>query len=349
VSRQLSITAGLQQEGKRLDLVLSEMGCYPSRSAAAHAITDGLVLVEGSVAQKKTIVHAGQTIVYSLVDTTPVPQIGNDIPLDIRYEDDYLIVLSKQINLVCHPTADYPTHTLVNALIHYCGLEHLCDVQGEQDRQGIVHRLDKDTSGLMLAAKTDECGLALMDGIREKIIDRRYLALVHGVIPLDKGLIDAPIGRSSQNRMKMAVVDTPSARDAETSFTVLERFEPTKGNDGYTLVECKLFTGRTHQIRVHMQYIKHPVVGDPLYCAGSPKRPAASLGLDRQFLHSYRLDLEHPITHKQLSFADNLPIDLQEALNMIKNESRGITEYGEEITTLLQQAPIPQLNGYEMW
>jgi len=190
-----------------------------------------------------------------------------------------------------------------------------------------------DTSGLMLAAKQQECGLLLQDGLRTRNIDRRYLALVHGYIAKDTGYIDAPIGRHPKNRLKRTISDDASARSAVTTFTVLERFEAGRFDDGFTLIECKLFSGRTHQIRVHMDYTGHNVVGDKMYGRGDERM---NLGLTRQFLHSYRLMFEHPITDEPLSFVDALPADLADALAGIADRSMGRTEYGEEMHGLVQ-------------
>ena len=214
-------------------------------------------------------------------------------------------------------------------------------MQGEDDRLGIVHRLDRDTSGLMLAAKTDAAGYALMEDIRDRAVDRHYLALVHGVIAPDTGMIDAPIARSANERTRMAVRDVPSARDAVTTFRVLERFEPRQHDDGYTLIDCKLFTGRTHQIRVHMQYAKHPLVGDPVYNSGAPKDADANFGLDRQFLHSFQVGFTQPMTGEDLFFADNLTDDLAAVLDKLASRSRGRTEAGREVFEMLAEAPHP--------
>ena len=262
-SRLYMATAG--DEGMRLDALLGKLGLYASRSAAAKAIEEGRVLVAGQAASKKQTVAAGQAIVYEVDEqAVPTPLVGEPIPLDIRYEDDDVIVLSKQAGLVCHPSDDHREGTLVNALIFHCGAEHLCNVQGDFDRLGIVHRLDMDTTGLMLAAKTDFAGEALVKAIQDRVVDRHYLALVHGIIAPDTGMIDAPIARHAKDRMRMSVRDCDSAREAITTFSVLERFEADAHDNGYTLIDCKLFTGRTHQIRVHMEYTRHPLVGDPL-------------------------------------------------------------------------------------
>lgn len=344
MSRMLSYAAAAEDAGQRLDALMAARGLYPSRSVAARAADEGLVFVNGAAVAKKHLVAAGDTIVYQVEEAVEAgPLSGQPIDLDIRYEDDALIVLSKQVGLVCHPSVDHDDGTLVNALIYHCGAEHLCNVQGEDDRLGIVHRLDRDTSGLMLAAKTDEAGYALMSDIRDRAVDRRYLALVHGVIAHDTGMIDAPIARAEKERTRMAVRDTQSARESITTFRVLERFEHGPRDDGYTLIDCKLFTGRTHQIRVHLEYAKHPLVGDPVYTSGAPSAPAADLGLDRQFLHSFQLAFEHPVTGESLRFADNLPADLQGALDDLSARSAGRTTAGDEVFSLLEDAPRPTL------
>ena len=346
MARMLSYSATALDAGERLDSLLAVRSCFASRSAAARAIESGNVFVNGTNVAKKYAVAAGDMIVYQEEEEVEAgPVTGQPIDLDIRFEDDDLIVLSKQIGLVCHPSVDHADGTLVNALIYHCGVDHLCNVQGEDDRLGIVHRLDRDTSGLMLAAKTDAAGYALMEDIRDRAVDRHYLALVHGVIAPDTGMIDAPIARSANERTRMAVRDVPSARDAVTTFRVLERFEPRQHDDGYTLIDCKLFTGRTHQIRVHMQYAKHPLVGDPVYTANGPKDARAQLGLKRQFLHSFKIRFTHPETSEELKFADNLPRDLAEVLTGLADRSRGLTDAGREVADLLADAPHPSVEG----
>ena len=311
-------------EGMRLDALMGERGLYASRSAAARAIEDGKVLVAGEAASKKQTVTAGQPIVYEVAEErVDTPLVGEPIPLDIRYEDDHVIVLSKQAGLVCHPSDDHLDGTLVNALIYHCGADHLCNVQGEKDRLGIVHRLDMDTTGLMMAAKTDAAGEALMAAIQDHVVDRRYLALVHGIIPHETGMIDAPIARHPKDRTRMCIRDVPSAREAITTFTVLQRYEADVRDNGYTLVDCKLFTGRTHQIRVHMEYAKHPLVGDPMYTANRPRHESANLGLKRQFLHSFKLTFDHPITGQTLHFEDDLPQDLADVLARLEERRCG--------------------------
>lgn len=332
MTRLLSHTVDPADAGQRLDALLAARGLFPSRSAAARAVDEGRVYVNGATVPKKHAVAAGDTLVFQ-ADDEPVagPLSGQPIDLDIRFEDEHLIVLSKQAGLVCHPSVDHDDGTLVNALIHHCGAENLCNVQGDDDRLGIVHRLDRDTTGLMLAAKDDETGYALMADIRDRAVDRRYLTLVHGVIAHDTGMIDAPIARAEKERTRMAVRDAASAREAVTTFRVLERFEHGPRDDGYTLVDCKLFTGRTHQIRVHMEYAHHPLVGDPVYTARSPKDAAANLGLDRQFLHSFQIAFAHPVTAEELRFFDGLPADLQDVLDSLAPRSMGRTPAGEEV------------------
>lgn len=306
------IEVSLEFAGMRLDAFMAAEGLYPTRSAAAKCIADGYAALNGKIARKSATVSAGDVLEYETFEDPHAPALeAVEIPLDVRYEDEYLLVISKQAGLVCHPADGHYGDTLVNALIAHCGREHLCDVQGEQDRLGIVHRLDKDTSGLMLCAKTNEVGLALMEDIRTRDVDRHYLALVQGWIPLETGLVDAPIARGDRDRMRMKVSDRENARPSITTFEVKRRFEPGRNDDGYTLIDCKLYTGRTHQIRVHMEYIKHPCVGDPVY--GWQKRD--NLGLDRQFLHSYKLAFTHPVTGERLEFEDTLPDDLQRVVD----------------------------------
>lgn len=347
MARSLCYIVAPDDTGCRLDALAAARGLYGSRSAAARAIEEGRVFVNGAVVSKKHAVAAGDTVVYE-VDDEPeeVLVYGEPIDLDIRYEDEDMLVLSKQVGLVCHPSVDHSHGTLVNALIWHCGEDHLCNVQGDApDRLGIVHRLDRDTSGLMLAAKTDEAGGRLMEDIQSRMIDRHYIALVHGIMAHDTGMIDAPIARSADERCRMAVRDVPSAREAITTFRVLERFEHGPKDDGFTLIECKLFTGRTHQIRVHMQYTKHPIVGDPVYNAHGPKDARAQLGLKRQFLHSYEIAFEHPITGEPLRFADQLPGDLRRALDGLRDRSMGVTEAGREVYALMAESPAPSVEG----
>ncbi len=315
------------EQGLRLDVMLSLLEEIPSRSAAARLIDEGKVTVNNVVGIRKRIVSMGDTISFSIDEPSGFSLYAEDIPLDVRYEDEGFLVISKQADLICHPSPGHHGGTLVNALVNHCGYENLAKLQGE-DRPGIVHRLDGDTSGLMLAAKTTDVGLALQDGIRTRNIDRRYLTLVHGFIAPDTGMIDAPLARDERDRLKMRVSDRDGARSAVTTFSVLERFEASASDEGYTFLECKLHSGRTHQIRVHMRYIGHPVVGDQTYGKLNEK---ANRGLHRQFLHSFRLDFDHPITGASLEFIDTLPDDLDRVLSGVSDRSMGRTLYGEEV------------------
>ncbi len=324
------VTVPEEADGDRLDTFLGATPWFPSRSSAAKAIEAGLVRINGEIeTSKKRSVIMGEIIETDSdrSESLPTTLEAEHIPLDIRFEDEWLIVLSKQRGLVCHPSPGHATHTLANALIAHCGPDNLGMLQGE-DRPGIVHRLDMDTTGLMLVAKDDETQAALQEAIRIRSVDRRYLTLVQGYIAPDTGLIDAPIARSSRDRLRMCVSEEPTARSSVTTFTVLERFEAARRDNGYTLLECKLFTGRTHQIRVHMAYINHQVVGDQLYGRGSDQ---VNLGLDRQFLHSWSLSFIHPVTGEQMRFIDPLTWELEDAYRSLADRSIGRTERGTEV------------------
>lgn len=302
------------EQGSRIDALIASFAEVSSRGEAVHLLNDGQIQLNGSThTAKKRVVLAGDVIEYSVGPAVVPPLAAERIELDIRFEDEYLIVLSKEAGMVVHPAQGHAEGTLVNALLHHCGYENLALLQGD-DRPGIVHRLDKDTSGLMLAAKNEKAGFALQEGIRTRNVDRRYLTLVHGYIAPDTGLVDAPISRGSIARMRMVVGDGPAAREAITTFNVLDRYEAGTYDDGYTYLECKLYTGRTHQIRVHMDYIGHPCVGDAVY---GRLGPAQQLGLERQFLHSWYLSFIHPVTGECMEFEDALPFDLANALESL--------------------------------
>ena len=324
-------------EGARLDVFLGASSAFDSRSAAVKSIEAGDVRVNGAVvSSKKHALHGGDCVEATVVEEEEQLTAALEperIPLDIRFEDDHIIVLSKQRGLVCHPSPGHPSHTLSNALVAHCGADNLGLLQGT-DRPGIVHRLDMDTTGLMLAAKDDACQGALQEAIRLKSVDRRYVALVHGYIAPETGIVDAPIARCASDRLKMAVSADLDARQSVTTFVVLERFEAGRKDEGYTLLECKLFTGRTHQIRVHMAYIGHPVVGDQLYGRGSL---AFNRGLDRQFLHSWSLSFTHPATGEGLTFVDAPPWDLAEVLDGLATRSMGRSARGEEVAEAMRQ------------
>ncbi|MCL2525611.1 MAG: RluA family pseudouridine synthase [Coriobacteriia bacterium] len=308
-ARTIEVIALAADAGKRLDVFVGAIPEVETRSRATRYIEEGLVLVNGVLQAKKYLLQEGDDVRI----TIPPPRSSHlepeYIPLDIRFEDDEIIVLSKEAGMVVHPAPGHYSGTLVNALLAH-SLE-LGKLQGG-DRPGIVHRLDMDTSGLMLVGKTDRAQSRLQDAIRERAVDRRYLALVHGWIAPETGIIDAPIGRAPGDKLRMKISDSEKAKEAQTTFKVIERFEPGRYDDGFTLLECKLFTGRTHQIRVHMRYIGHPIVGDPAYGRGTLP---ANHYLQRQFLHSYKIRFTHPISGEEMHFEDDLPEDLQGIIN----------------------------------
>ena len=299
----------VEEAGTRLDVLVGLLPEVETRSRAARYIEEDLVLVDDESRPKKYQVSEGELLTVTIPPprmTTLEPEF---IPLDIRFEDEEIIVLSKPAGMVVHPAPGHWSGTLVNALLAH-SLE-LGKLQGAE-RPGVVHRLDMETSGLMLVGKSDRAQSRLQDAIRKREVDRRYLSLVHGWITPQTGLIDAPLARAPGDRLRMTISDAPNAKEAQTTFTVLERFEPGRYDDGFTLVECKLYTGRTHQIRVHMRYIGHAVVGDPTYGRGTLP---ANHYLQRQFLHSYKLAFTHPIRGEEMLFEDALPPDLQTVLD----------------------------------
>lgn len=326
-------------DGSRLDAFLGSMEECPSRSACAKLIELGSVSINGTVATSKSErVILGDRVQICLPKPDKKSSVllpNHDIHLDMRFEDEYLMLLSKQAGLVCHPSPGHIDDTLSNALVAHCGYEHLGLLQGE-DRPGIVHRLDMDTSGLMLAAKDNNTQRALQDLIRLRVLDRRYITLVHGYVAPDEGTITTGIARSNRDRLRMSVSEDPMAREAITTFRTLERFEADTRDDGYSLLECHLFTGRTHQIRVHMRHTGHPVVGDQLYGIGGKWAKVRDLGLERQFLHSWYLVFDHPVTGQHIEVTDRLPKDLCDVLKELEPRSMGYTAAGEEVCPQLR-------------
>ena len=333
--RIVNLLVGPEGDGMRLDAFLATGEGMPSRSACARLVEDGAVTINETPATSKSEkVLLGDRVRATVDEPEPAGGLlapNPYIPLDIRFEDDHLIVLSKQAGLVCHPSPGHVDDTLANALVAHCGYDHLGMLQGEE-RPGIVHRLDMDTTGLMLAAKDDAAQRALQDLIRLRVLDRRYVTLVHGYVAHDEGTIETGIARSTRDRIRMAVSDAPGAREAITTFRVLERYEALRRDEGYTLMECHLYTGRTHQIRVHMRHIGHSLVGDQLYGRGDDR---VNLGLRRQFLHSWRVRFDHPVTGETVEVADRLPDDLLAILEALKERSMGRTAAGEEICPAL--------------
>lgn len=295
--KQFKITT----ETGRLDKVISQLDSMMSRSQAKKLIEDGDVTVNGGTEKPKYEVKVADTILIHDVQPKRIDLTPENIPLDIVYEDNDVIVVNKPQGMVVHPSAGHPDHTLVNALLYHSPLS---SINGEY-RPGIVHRIDKDTSGLLMVAKNNQAHQELSTQLKAQKNLRQYVALVHGVIKEDSGVINAPIGRSPRDRKKQAIV--ADGRPAITHFTVVERFKH------YTLVNCRLETGRTHQIRVHMQYIGHPLVGDPLY---GPKKTIKGHG---QFLHAQELGFEHPKTHELMIFTAPLPPIFEKTLTALRS------------------------------
>ena len=316
------MTAGPEAAGERLDRLLAAALPQLSRSRLKALIEEGQVSSGGAaVTSPAAKVKAGQTFAIIIPEARPVALAAQAIPLEILFEDKDLIVLNKPAGLVVHPAAGNPDHTLVNALIAHCGpgLEErlkggLTGIGGEL-RPGIVHRLDKDTSGLMVAAKSEAAHRGLVEQFSARTIERSYLALAWGLPRPAEGTITGNIGRSPRNRKKMAVLRR-GGRPAETGYKVLRSFQ----NGLVSLVECRLKTGRTHQIRVHMAEIGHPLLGDPLYGRGGtgsrrarslPEAAQAALAaLGRQALHARTLGFQHPLTGDALQFESELPPDI---------------------------------------
>lgn len=281
---------------QRIDLFLSEQLADFSRSKIQKLIKDEHILVNDQKIMPSYKVNINDDIYVPDHISFEMDLIKENIPLDIVYEDEYLLVINKQSGMVVHPAPGNYTGTLVNALLY-----KFDQLSNHDIRPGIVHRLDKDTSGLMLVAKNDLVHEKLSAMINKKEVERLYLALVDGVIKHETGTIDAPIGRSLTNRLKMAVTDI-NGKASITHFKVLERFKEN------TLIECRLETGRTHQIRVHLAYIGFPITNDPLY--GQSKKDTEF----NQYLHSYKIKFVHPITNKLLSFEVPLPKEFQAKL-----------------------------------
>jgi len=300
------LTAATEHAGVRLDAFLSADGAL-TRSQAARLIAEGRVRVNGKPAAKSARLSGGETVtvdVPQLRETALPPQ---DIPLDVVYEDDDVIVVNKPTGLVVHPAPGHPDGTLVNALLHHCG-DSLSGIGGEK-RPGIVHRIDRDTSGLIIAAKNDAAHLALSAQLKDHSLSRTYECLVTGNMKQDSGTVDAPIGRSSADRKKMAVV--PTGRRAVTHWEVVARYP------GVTHLCCRLETGRTHQIRVHMAYIGHPILGDTVYGA---KKPVP--GLTGQCLHATGLRFIHPRTGEPVELHCPLPPEFTAMLQKLQNKSQ---------------------------
>jgi 23S rRNA pseudouridine1911/1915/1917 synthase len=283
-----------EQAGERLDVVLGEH--VGSRSAAQRLIDDGRVTVDGEVRAKRHRVAAGELVAWAAPEA-PAPIDPATVPFDVPYEDEHLLVVDKPAGVVVHPARGHPTGTLAQALTGRAA-------GGEEGRAGIVHRLDRDTSGLLVVARSEEAHRRLKDALQRRDITREYAALVLGRPPARTGTIDAPIGRDRRVRTRMST-ETDEPREARTHFEIAHAYPEA------TLLTVRLETGRTHQIRVHLQAIGHPVAGDPEYGG------AGAFGLPRQFLHAARLAFAHPFTGDPVEVTSPLPDDLQRVLERL--------------------------------
>ena len=288
--------------GERIDKALATIQDGWSRSQIGNWLEEGRIKVNGGDVKAKYKVKIGDEIVVVIPEVEDLEILPEDLNLEIVYEDADVLVVNKPRGMVVHPAPGHTTGTLVNGLMHHC--KDLSGINGVA-RPGIVHRIDKDTSGLLMVAKNDVAHESLVNQLVAKTVTRRYTALVHGHIAHDKGTIDAPIGRDQKDRQKQAVVD--NGKHAVTHFQVMERFGT------FTLVECRLETGRTHQIRVHMNYIGFPLAGDPKY---GPKK---TIDFPGQVLHAGVLGFEHPVTKEYLEFEAPIPEDFEALLTELRN------------------------------
>ncbi len=301
-SRQV-LTVQPEEVGQRLDRFLASPLGELSRTHIQQLITEGVVLVNGRTRKPGYPLRAGEEVLITshTSQASPSQVKPQDLPLDVVFEDDALLIINKAPGMVVHPAPGHYEDTLVNALLARCPE---LQASSSDQRPGIVHRLDRDTSGLIIVAKNVRSQAVLTEMMRNHEVTKHYIALVEGVISLDQGSIDAPIGRDPRHRQQMAIT-VYGSREARTHFRVIERFER------HTLLLLQLETGRTHQIRVHLKAIGHPVVGDPTYGSGNVIRNAK---LKRQFLHASQLDFAHPMTGEALHFETPLPDDLQAVL-----------------------------------
>ena len=287
--------------GQRIDKLLPEFNTEWSRTQMQDWIKEGLVKVNGKVIKSNYKTKSNDKIIVTEKEIVEADIKPENLNLNFYYEDDDVAIVYKPKGMVVHPSAGHYTGTLVNGLMYQ--MKDLSGINGEI-RPGIVHRIDKDTSGLLMIAKNDVAHRSLVEQLIDKSVTRKYIALVHGNIPHDYGTVDAPIGRNKNDRQSMAVVD--DGKDAITHFNVLEHFNK------YTLIECQLETGRTHQIRVHMKYIGYPLVGDPKY---GPKR---TLDIGGQALHAAVIGFEHPVTQAYIEKTAPLPEEFEQLLNDIR-------------------------------
>ncbi|MEK4485041.1 RluA family pseudouridine synthase [Psychrobacillus sp. FSL H8-0484] len=301
---ELTFVIEKEQEKERIDKAIATFETEWSRTQIQNFIKDGYVLVNNEAPKTNYKVKAGDVIVVSPPEAIPLDIVAENLNLDIVYEDEDVVVVYKPRGMVVHPAPGHTSGTLVNGLMYQ--IKDLSGINGVL-RPGIVHRIDKDTTGLLMVAKNDVAHVSLVDQLVKKTVTRKYTALVHGHIAHDKGTIDAPIGRDKKERQSMAVVD--NGKHAVTHFRVLERFNK------FTLVECQLETGRTHQIRVHMKYIGYPLAGDPKY---GPKK---TINFDGQVLHAGVLGFIQPKTGEYLEFSSPLPEDFTNLIQDLKKQS----------------------------
>ncbi|HET9811289.1 MAG TPA: RluA family pseudouridine synthase [Sphingomicrobium sp.] len=299
------------QAGWRLDRALATAIPTLSRERLKALIRSGcLTRSDQPVRDPATKVHGEETFRLEVPEPEPAHNVAQDIPLTVVFEDEHLLVVDKPAGLVVHPAAGNPDGTLVNALLHHCG-GSLSGIGGVA-RPGIVHRIDKDTSGLLVVAKTDVAHEGLAKQFAAHSIDRRYLAIVSGVPKTASGTVDAPLARSAANRKKIAIVEGSRGKRSVTHWKRLELLEDS------ALIECSLETGRTHQVRVHMASIGHPLLGDPVYGRSRAHRELLKrLRFHRQALHAASLGFTHPVTKHRLSFSSGMPADMQELFNQL--------------------------------
>lgn len=298
-----------EQGGERVDKLIAEQsGGALSRTQVQDLIDQELIVVNGKKVKSNYKLKAGDTVTVNVPEPQEVSVEPENIPLDVVYEDSDVIVVNKKRGMVVHPAMGHYSGTLVNALLYHC--KDLSGINGEV-RPGIVHRIDKDTTGLLMAAKNDLAHRGLAAQLKEHSVTRKYVAVVHGVIPHDLGTVEAPIGRDPVHRQQMAVV-REGGREAVTHFQVIERLPR------HTVVELKLETGRTHQIRVHMEFIGHPLVGDPKY--GNQKRNRFGDILQGQALHAQVLGFVHPRTEEYLEFSAEMPDEMVRLIERLKQE-----------------------------
>ena len=304
-SEELDWIVGAEDAGERIDKFITESVGEPvSRTMVQQWIRSGNVTVNDETVKANYKIQEHDHIRLRIPEPEPLEVVPEPIPLDVVYEDTDVIVVNKPRGMVVHPAPGHYSGTLVNALLYHC--RDLSGINGIL-RPGIVHRIDKDTSGLVMAAKNDKAHAGLADQLKNHTVTRKYIALVHGNIAHDVGTVDAPIGRDAKDR-KLFTVTERNGKHAVTHFSVIERF----GN--YTLLELQLETGRTHQIRVHMKYIGHPLVGDPVYGPARSKKA----GIGGQALHAATLGFHHPRNGKYLEFTAPLPDDMRQLLNNLR-------------------------------